>query len=474
MEPIRYMGNWWSVTKPDKKVGGVMTIDSRGSSRLELAGEIFDHAGPVKTVHGAADGKQISIFAPNLGNGGNYTMGKEFTRTQVIESNCVAVGLHLETVEDPVFVELVAEISNLTEWAPSLSGIDVCHVFKREEWKKQYTNARVELADGIDAAVESTGEIVTLSPGVTIRGDGCNTPWTRGFHADEYVRFKVSVDEPRKMLEFWPTLSAMQDLLTIAAQTRCDIGEVTLYAVDPNDDDGRHKVALYMNNGRVDRSNLRRSSDLLFRLHDVGFGDVFNKWVDLRNTVGLPLNVLLALDFESSSFIENQIFNVASSAEGFHGALKPETTAMDADELAAVREKCKEAVNDKEVWKWLGSRLNNYPGLKDRYLELATIPDEEAVRNLVGDIEVWARWLKNARNAIGHLNTGELEKKVPEAAHGRLVYVSKAMLHLVVMQQLGIPAERQREVVSDNWGYSARKFKRFVTDEEEKGARQGG
>jgi len=53
---------------------------------------------------------------------------------------------------------------------------------------------------------------------------------------------------------------------------------------------------------------------------------------------------------------------------------------------------------------WAMSRIkDNRPGLKDRLVELVKKADSEAVQSLLTDVDTWAKWLKNARNAIGHL-----------------------------------------------------------------------
>src|SRR5260370_42321424 len=103
------------------------------------------------------------------------------------------------------------------------------------------------------------------------------------------------------------------------------------------------------------------------------------------------------------------------------------------------------------------SRISdNRPGLKDRLVELVTAADSEAVPNLLPDVDTGAKWLKNARNAIGHLNPGELEKKVPlDDARFRLDYVTRAVLHLVILAKLGVSSERQRQAVFEKWRYSA-------------------
>ena len=109
---------------------------------------------------------------------------------------------------------------------------------------------------------------------------------------------------------------------------------------------------------------------------------------------------------------------------------------------------------------WAMSRIkDNRPGLKDRLVELVKKADSEAVQSLLTDVDTWAKWLKNARTAMGHLNTGELEQKVPlEDARYRLEYVTRALLHLIILSELGSTGEEQRRVVLEHWRYSADKF----------------
>lgn len=176
----------------------------------------------------------------------------------------------------------------------------------------------------------------------------------------------------------------------------------------------------------------------------------------------MPLDVLLGLDYERGGYYQNRLFNAASAAEGFHTALFPDSTGLPPDEHASVVRQVTGALFYflKKHKEWALSRIkDNRPGLKDRLVELVTKADAEAVESLLSDVETWARWLKNARNAIGHLNTGELEKKVPlEDARYRLEYVTRALLHLVILAELGLTVERQRQVVSENWDYSAERF----------------
>jgi hypothetical protein len=68
---------------------------------------------------------------------------------------------------------------------------------------------------------------------------------------------------------------------------------------------------------------------------------------------------------------------------------------------------------------WAMSRIkDNRPGLKDRLVELVKKADSEAVQSLLTDVDTWAKWLKNARNAIGHLIPRPGGKAWPESVDG--------------------------------------------------------
>jgi hypothetical protein len=45
-----------------------------------------------------------------------------------------------------------------------------------------------------------------------------------------------------------------------------------------------------------------------------------------------------------------------------------------------------------------------------------------------------------------------------------MVYITRALLHLVLIDQLGISGEIQRGVVQKHWGFSAAKFRDAVRD----------
>lgn len=97
--------------------------------------------------------------------------------------------------------------------------------------------------------------------------------------------------------------------------------------------------------------------------------------------------------------------------------------------------------------KRIRSSLRNDPTLRDRLYALAARPDQEALSRLVPDVDRWAKRTTGARNDLAHEGrtpNHELEELIA------IVEVTTAVVILNLLNELGLPAERQREVVRDH------------------------
>lgn len=455
----RFVGSWWRPGSREHAVGGVLEIDEVGRCRLELVDSLLDHHDTGVLLHGKALGKSITVVDACLSNGGKTVIGQEYTETQVLRADAVLVGVHMESIDDAIFDAMWVSIANLTAWA-GRSAFEAIDTYDKDTWKFKRANFKYEPIEDIVVALTDRKEDVIFR--WCMRGNSIQDymPF-REYHVKESVRLEVRAVEPRTWRGYWRTACDIQDLLTIATQSPCLASSLELKI---NREDGpAHTVDMHFHSGRTGIVGGKANSyEFLFLLSDLEIDAAINRWIKLTDRLGLPLNVLLGLDYDPSGYYENQIFNVASAAEGFHQALRPDSVSLDPRVHASIVEEVRSHFDSDEL-KWILPRIGeNRPGLKDRYVELAGIPDSEAVNNLVCSIEVWARWLKNARNAIGHLNTGELDRKVPEPARFRITYITKALLHLVVMNEIGVEAEKQREAVGNAWSFSANRFKEAV------------
>lgn len=456
----RFVGMWWRADDEDSKIGGVLEISDEGRCRLELVGELLGHHDAEVLLHGSALGKSITIVNAIVGNGGKTVYGQQHTRTQMLDAEAVLIGIHLGSSEDRIFNSMWVSIANLTKWCER-TGFDTNLDFlgpgpESAQWTMKY-----DMQDDIVVPVPSRSEEVVFSWQVLSKSL-TTTEKSRDYQMQEIVRVGVRSDETRGWRGFWRTARNVQDLVTIAAQGACAITSVDLRISDG--EGGQERVDLHFRHGMVGPGEDRDATRFIFHLDDLEIEEAINKWIRLAEVVGLPLDVLLGLYYDPNGYYENNIFNAASAAEGFHKALRPDSVDLVPDKHADLIRRVKETFSADEL-DWVLPRVgSNRPGLKGRYLELADIPEIEAVENLLGNVEVWARWLKGARNAIGHLNTGELDKKVPESARFRLTYVTRALLHLVIMTEIGLPRELQVQAVNEVWWYSADAFSKAVKE----------
>ena len=91
--------------------------------------------------------------------------------------------------------------------------------------------------------------------------------------------------------------------------------------------------------------------------------------------------------------------------------------------------------------------IRNDPNLRDRLHALAARPDQEAIAELLPDVDHWAKRTTRARNDLVH------EGRTPNHSIGELVAVvemTTAVVTLNVLHELGLPAGRQREIVREH------------------------
>lgn len=292
-----------------------------------------------------------------------------------------------------------------------------------------------------------------------------STAWTRELHATETIEFCVESDIPRAWHEFSEIYGGVQDLITLATQSACEVGDKHLEIA--TDGSPMSTADLHYRTTQSSAKEDAASVDTLFTLKDMEpFDQSFAAWMSLREKLGTSLAVLFGLDYMPVGYLDDQLFNVAAAAEGMHAALRPDASALDDQVHKNVKKLIKAAVQlsnqDAMVADWLSNAVgSNRPGFIQRCRELAEIPDPEAVKYLLGDVTQWARWLRDARNSVGHA-TGQLSNKMPDHALHPLFTVTKGLLHLVLMSRLGLGPDVQMSAVRRTWGHSARQFKDVV------------
>ena len=252
------------------RVGGVLEIDTNGRSRLELTDSLTGNMG-AKVVHGAADGRHVTLLECLPANGGKITMGEQHTVVEVFRPSVVLVGVHLESEDDQAFDGLQVELANLTAWTQR-TGIDRRSVYeaaKDGSGKLKFRRFTVDPSelDSVSAQLKESGETVTLGWTLNMPGAAVGA-WERGFTVKERATVTVRSDEKRAWNGFNDTVSAVRDLVTLATQVGCRVGKKTLLVRDDDADSRDYPVGLYFDAGSG-KERAVSPHDIIFTLEDV-------------------------------------------------------------------------------------------------------------------------------------------------------------------------------------------------------------
>ncbi|WP_415973798.1 HEPN domain-containing protein [Rhodococcus sp. 077-4] len=459
MKEQRFVGKWWVPSNENRQIGGVLTVDVDGHSELELVDELIDEDDPVAMVYGAAQGRDITLLDV-MSKGTSRVFAQNVSAVERSQPGAVIVGFHLESPTQEVFDHIDVQISNLTTWARDTS-IEETTTFTEHEDGMTIVSDEIKITPPEAVFARLDAHEVDVAMRRVVRRSGTKErAWARSLDIQEEVTLRISANSPRSWDGFTPTLLAFRDLITLAVQSGSVIGARKLL-IDIADRPTPYVVDLYVNGGG-EVSDARRHRDLLFDLRDVDFETVINRWVAIRTQIGLPLDVLLGLDYIKTGYYENRLFNAASAGEGFHTGLYPDSKQLTTEQHAAIKARVAEVFEGDDLT-WVKQQVSwNRLGLKDRYMELAGHADQKAVTALLTDAETWARWLKNARNSIGHVDTDALAKAVPDSARFLLTDITRAFLHLVLLQELGLDPELQRRAVDNLYTFRAGQFREAV------------
>ncbi|PPI89080.1 HEPN domain-containing protein [Nocardia nova] len=454
----RLRGTWWVAPRKDDgtEVGGVLTIDAAGQVSLEVTSALIDSGAgrrrlrsvdePV-VIHGAAEGEAVTLLGCTRTNGGAISVLPLRTEIQVFRADAALIGCWLNSTNEAAFGGMRVEISHLTQWAHH-SGLSYDLVSEQPNSGKSTSFHTVDLRTVPTLEVELPDEEVTarLLWAQSFGPGGKENAWGRQHRVIERTVFEVRAATPRTALGFQSVVRPMQNLLTAATQSACAVGArhlIPILAYGEDENSPRRDIELFFHGEEIAIKEALQPHNLIFTLADIEIATTLPRWYELTRTIGAAIDVLFGLDYVTGGYYETALFSAATAAEGIHSALIPGTTAIDTATHTAVKKLVRDALKsdttiDDAARNWASNKLGyNSPGLNQRLRELAQLPDAEAVSDLLGDTETWARWLTNARNAIGHGRSGAARaKRAPEEAHYRLADITKHLLHLVLLSQM--------------------------------------
>jgi len=459
-------GWWWLPDQPDDKIPGVLRCAPGQHPRLLLIGGFdpliwvrsspnsWEASGEMRTwplLLGESDGQQATLLdcCPSSSSRSLQNRSQSLFDQTLIAMRAL-IGVHLESADQATFKAMEINIENLLAWSAA-KGL--------RERVIDFQDAREREADIISAEFPEERSALIDDYRITLHhrlvpGSDCTRSDTTATITENAVLSVEPLQGLRSLAGLTKLVKPLQDLITLATNRPAAVLSTELvapsadHASDAGDEPPRqdHTVQVY-NKHIVDAepgAAAIRPSELLFSLDDIGFDKVVPTWFGLRGQLSPASNMLFGLHYIQDGYLEDRLVMAVSAAEALHRRL-PFDPPMSDDEFKFLRDKASAAV-PAERGQWVRERLRNESTLKERLLDLASLPDSEVVDALMPDRGRWATLAKNARNALVH-RTPKKDHSLSIDETYAVVEVTRALLTLVLIGQAGLPFTVQQRIV---------------------------
>ncbi|MEI3867791.1 HEPN domain-containing protein [Microbacterium sp. CCNWLW134] len=441
-----WRGSWWLPSAADDRVPGQLVVAEDGRCELQLIGglDLGDSAtnrlsDRVPVIWGEAGNQPITLT--NCFTSRRDGFSRRDSTYQDVHVHEALVGAHVSEHQE-AFKYAIVTLEHLASWLT--------------------LHTSVERGSG----EQGESALNRPSPDVSCSVDG----WT--FTARSQVQpFRLSAERSRLAVEgevsgyivirppapvaadaFHGPVLELMDLLTLASGEASGRIELTLVHEEPishPDSDG----TIFEVERRVDsygaRIHTARPKDhavddwnFLFTCTDKSFDKVVPDWLALRRRAASACNVFFGMRYARPIFTEVRLLMMAIAAEALHQSIRGDETELPAAAFAELREQVLNAIPDASKREWVKARLRNVPSFRERMISLASIPAPGAVAELVPDVQRWARILRIARDNLAHTGNEQTQENI-----FHLERATSSLLSLVLMAELGLPAEAQERAV---------------------------
>ncbi|NUT73343.1 HEPN domain-containing protein [Pseudarthrobacter sp. C4D7] len=460
-EPRTWRGYWWPPGERDKAIPGILAYRPDKGLVLELIGgweaDIMEEVAPGVTIpqgsrrwpvlHGLSDNQELTLLDCLPTN----TRGRIFgpPEEQTIHVLTALSGVHLNAADQAVFTECQVAVEDLTMWSNSWV---LSQSFGMEEGRPNGKGC-ISAEPAKDRSVTVNGVVTSLVHEHTLPYFEYTRGGTLG-RMTETRFFRFQAPEPWSLATAQEHAKVAQDLLSLALNR--PRGLLWMQLKMPPEDrvypEGYpvqdRKVDLYAEHITPAEPSAKALQDhqALFTCKHLPFEEIWPRWWEVRERYLRASNMILSLGYAPARFIEGRLLTATGAAEVLHRALGRRPPPIPKDEFAALR-KVLLANTPNQHQKWVREKLRNEVTLKERLLELAALPDPEAMQRLVPNVEHWVTVTTQARNDLtheGHARRQSIDEVIAA------VKVTSAVVVMNLLQALGVPSTRQREIITEN------------------------
>lgn len=464
-ETVEWAGLWWLPDDPEEKVPGILRYDGEGSLFLALIGafedRIISNPAPGMTVchegtrtwdviHGVAEQREVTLLGcvPTGGKRTRFARVKS-PDAQTVMATMGIIGAHISGEEDAAFAVAEVSVEDLGFWAASSAftgslGASDGKIDGTGTISVKPVEAQTVTVDGTEYRLVHTHTLPFF--------DHCKGGTVGRMRDTASVR--VCGADPFTLSAALEAVRLIQDLIALATHRAAGVIWLQLEvagteSVLPNGQPvPRRRADVLYSPAALGKHDAKAVDPhrVFFTCDVLPFEDILPRWCEAHGRLQTATNMILGLRYSPAHFVENNLLTAVGAAEVLHRSLRIDEKPFPEAAFTEMRDAMLAQVPEEYRGRFKGA-IRNDPTLRDRLHALAARPDPEAIAQLVPDIDHWAKRTTRARNDLAH------EGRTPTHSVDELVAIVEATTALVilnVLHELGLPAERQRQIVQEH------------------------
>ncbi len=176
---------------------------------------------------------------------------------------------------------------------------------------------------------------------------------------------------------------------------------------------------------------------MLFTLADINFAAFVPHWYQLVEKLDITCDLLFSANSPHVPFVSNQLFNLASAAEGMHQRLYPEADKMSQEHRDRITQTLSSTAEQHQDWLRKTLQFSHRITFEERLRQLINHAGP-AVNSFIGDPDKWVTLVKKLRNQFAHAprTRHPLENDVRKLS--RLSATIDALLRLILLREMGV------------------------------------
>ena len=328
MEPLDVVGTFWKAGNPDRRVEGRLTYNDADGLELRLIGSLHDpesvlarQTGPVISVsldelfgvgleHIRIVG-QTSEGYVTVDNcyreSGRFSLGGHRPAQEVYKGNVAFLGQHFGEDEKLSFTGVTTRIQHIEHWV-GMSAVSV--ELEREEKSNRLQQLSIVTTPLQEMVITTDLGELELAFEYGIAGDHIVESTIR-----QRSVLSIRFCEPQTLSNTIGICTALQDLVTIGANTPVSIDKVNLQHAGLDRAIGFYAQLIGPTEQEV--TEPPAAIDQLFSFDDVGGLQGVAKWIGVAERYRSVVSALLSPEYRPPWYVEHRFFDAITAVESF-------------------------------------------------------------------------------------------------------------------------------------------------------------